>query len=126
MTKPILPVVAGPTASGKTDCAVALCQRLNGEVVSADSMQVYRGMELLTAVPTDAERRGVPHHLMSCVDPGERFSADAYRAAAKACIADILARGRQPVLCGGTGLYIDAVTRPMSFSMEGTARSGLT
>ena len=118
MDKPLLPVVTGPTASGKTACAVALCRRIGGEVVSADSMQIYRGMELLSAVPTPEERQGVPHHLMSCVDPAERFSADAYRAAAKACIADILARGHQPVLCGGTGLYIDAVTRPMSFSMK--------
>ena len=118
MSKPLLPVVAGPTASGKTACAVALCKLLDGEVVSADSMQVYRGMEVLSAVPDMAERGGVPHHLMSCVDPSTRFSADAYREAANACIADILSRGRQPVLCGGTGLYIDAVTRPMSFSME--------
>ena len=118
MSKPLLPVVAGPTASGKTACAVALCRLLEGEVVSADSMQVYRGMEVLSAVPDMAERGGVPHHLMSCVDPSTRFSADAYREAANACIADILSRGRQPVLCGGTGLYIDAVTRPMSFSME--------
>ena len=118
MTKPLLPVVAGPTASGKTACAVALCRRIGGEVVSADSMQIYRGMEVLSAVPDAAERGGVPHHLLSCVDPATRFSADAYREAANRCIAGILARGHQPVLCGGTGLYIDAVTRPMSFSME--------
>lgn len=121
MSKPLLPVVAGPTASGKTACAVALCRLLDGEVVSADSMQIYRGMEVLAAVPTAGERRGVPHHLMGFVDPACRFSADAYRDAAKACISEIAARGRQPVLCGGTGLYIDAVTRPMSFSRESDA-----
>ncbi len=116
--KPLLPVIAGPTASGKTACAVALCRLMDGEVVSADSMQVYRGMEVLSAVPTEAERQGIPHHMMGCVEPSARYTADAYRAAATACIADIRARGKLPVLCGGTGLYIDAVTRPMSFSRQ--------
>ena len=117
-TKPLLPVVAGPTASGKTACAVALCKLLDGEVVSADSMQVYQGMEVLSAVPDMAERGGIPHHMLCCVDPAARYTADAYREDANACIADIRARGRLPVLCGGTGLYINAVTRPMSFSRQ--------
>ena len=116
--KPLLPVVAGPTASGKTAIAVALCRMIDGEVVSADSMQVYRGMEVLSAAPDMEERRGVPHYLIGCVDPGARYTADAYREDAKAVIGDILSRGRMPVLCGGTGLYINAVTRPMSFSMQ--------
>ena len=116
--KPLLPVVAGPTASGKTACAVALCRLVGGEVVSADSMQVYRGMEVLSAVPGAEERRGIPHHLMSFVDPASRYTADAYREDARACVADIINRGNVPVLCGGTGLYINAVTRPMSFSMQ--------
>lgn len=114
--KPLLPVVAGPTASGKTACAVALCKRIGGEVVSADSMQIYRGMDVLSAKPTPQEMDGVPHHLIGCVDPARKYTADAFRVAAKACIADVLSRGKQPILCGGTGLYIDAVTRPMSFS----------
>ena len=118
MSKPILPVIAGPTASGKTACAVALCRLIGGEVVSADSMQIYSGMQILSAMPTPEEMRGVPHHLLGCVDPASGYSADAYREDAKACIADIFARGRMPVLCGGTGLYIDAVTRPMSFSTQ--------
>lgn len=117
-SKPLLPVVAGPTASGKTACAVALCRLAGGEVVSADSMQVYRGMEVLSAVPEQGERGGIPHHLMGVVDPALRYTADAYRADAKACIAEILGRGKLPVLCGGTGLYINAVTRPMSFSQQ--------
>lgn len=116
--KPLLPVIAGPTASGKTAVAVALCQMIGGEVVSADSMQIYSGMDVLSAMPTKEEMGGIPHHMMGCVDPGEKFSADAYRIAAKACIVDVIARGRMPVLCGGTGLYIDAVTRPMSFSQR--------
>lgn len=118
MDKPILPVVAGPTASGKTAVAVALCEMIGGEVVSADSMQVYSGMDILSARPTETEMRGVKHHLIGCVAPSRYYTADAYRADAKACIAEISARGKWPVLCGGTGLYIDAVTRPMSFSMQ--------
>ena len=116
--KPLLPVVAGPTASGKTACAAALCRLIGGEVVSADSMQVYKGMDVLSAMPSKAEMRDVPHHLLGFVDPARRYTADAYREDAKRCIADIRSRGRQPVLCGGTGLYINAVTRPMSFSMQ--------
>ena len=118
MEKTILPVIAGPTASGKTACAVALCQRIGGEVVSADSMQIYSGMEILSAAPSDDETQGVPHHMIGCVDPASGYSADAYREDAKACIARIVAREHVPVLCGGTGLYIDAVTRPMSFSRQ--------
>ena len=117
-SRPLLPVVAGPTASGKSACAVALCRLIGGEVVSADSMQVYRGMELLSAVPDGVERGGIPHHLLAFVSPDTRYTADAYRADARACIAGIRARGRMPVLCGGTGLYINAVTRPMSFSEQ--------
>ena len=118
MDKPILPVIAGPTASGKTAIAVALCQLIDGEVVSADSMQIYSGMEILSARPTEGEMQGIPHHLLGCVDPASGYSADAYRQDAKACIAEIYQRGHMPVLCGGTGLYIDAVTRPMSFSTQ--------
>ena len=116
--RPLLPVVAGPTASGKSACAVALCKLIGGEVVSADSMQVYRGMEVLSAVPDMEERGGVPHHLLCHVPPDARYTADAYREDANAAIAEIRARGSVPVLCGGTGLYINAVTRPMSFSMQ--------
>ena len=116
--KPVLPVIAGPTASGKTAVAVALCLLLGGEVISADSMQVYSGMDVLSAMPTVREMRGVRHHMLGCVDPGEKYTADAYREAAKACIHDVIKRGKVPVLCGGTGLYIDAVTRPMSFSQK--------
>ena len=124
MEKPILPVIAGPTASGKTACAVALCRILDGEVISADSMQIYAGMDVLSAKPTEREMGGVPHHLLGCVDPGTKYSADAYRVDAKACISDIVERGHMPVLCGGTGLYIDAVTRPMSFSQRSDEPGG--
>jgi len=118
MQKTILPVVAGPTASGKTACAVMLAKLMGGEVVSADSMQIYSGMDILSAKPSPEEMLGVRHHLLGFVDPKERYTADAYRMDAKACIRDIVNRSRVPVLCGGTGLYINAVTRPMSFSEQ--------
>lgn len=114
--KPILPVIAGPTASGKTACAVALARLIGGEIISADSMQIYRGMNVLSAIPTPEEMQGVAHHMIAFAPPTARYSADAYREDANACIADVLSRGRMPILCGGTGLYINAVTRPMSFS----------
>lgn len=114
--KPKLIVIAGPTASGKTACAVQLCKRIGGEVVSADSMQIYRGMDVLSAKPTPDETGGIPHHMLGVADPAEKFSAPKYRDMARTEIARIYARGAQPVLCGGTGLYINAVTRPMEFS----------
>lgn len=116
MSKPKLIVVAGPTASGKTACAVELCRRIGGEVVSADSMQIYRGMDVLSAMPTQEEMRGVPHHMLGIADPSEKYSAASYRDRANEVIADIRARGAAPVVCGGTGLYINALTRPLSFS----------
>jgi len=112
-------VVSGPTASGKTAVAVEICLQLGGEVVSADSMQIYRGMDIGTAKPTAREMRGVPHHLLGITDPGAAFSAAAYREKAIEAIEDIFARGRTPVVCGGTGLYIDALTRPLGFSAQG-------
>jgi len=109
-------VVAGPTASGKTACAVELCKMIGGEVVSADSMQIYRGMDVLTAMPTRQEMQDIPHHMLGIADPIEKYSAAKYRDQAKRVIEEIHARGKWPVLCGGTGLYINAVTRPMEFS----------
>ena len=117
--KLFLPVITGPTASGKTSCAVELCRMLNGEVISADSMQVFCGMEILSAAPTQAEQRGVPHHMIGVAQPTQPFSAAIYREMAAVIIAEVAARGSQPVICGGTGLYIDALTRPMSFSETG-------
>ena len=117
--KPKLLVIAGPTASGKTACAVETALRLNGEIVSADSMQVYREMDILSATPRPEEMRGVRHHMLGVVSPREHFSAAAYREGALRAIADLRDRGKLPILCGGTGLYINAVTRPMSFSAQG-------
>ena len=116
MNKQKLIVIAGPTASGKTACAVELCRRIGGEVISADSMQIYRGMDILSARPTQAEMGGIAHHLLGFADPAEKFSAPKYRELARKKIDEIHARGHMPVLCGGTGLYINAVIRPMDFS----------
>lgn len=117
--KILLPVITGPTASGKTACAIELCGMLNAEVVSADSMQVFTGMEVLSAAPDEVEKRGIVHHMIGVASPEEPFSAAKYRDMAAGCIADIVSREKQPVICGGTGLYIDALTRPMSFSESG-------
>lgn len=116
MNKQKLIVIAGPTASGKTACAVELCRRIGGEVISADSMQIYRGMDILSARPTRDEMGGIAHHLLGFADPAEKFSAPKYRELARKKIDEIHARGHMPVLCGGTGLYINAVIRPMDFS----------
>lgn len=112
-------VICGPTASGKSELAVRLSRLIGGEVVSCDSMQLYRGMDIGTATPTEAEMGGVPHHLLSVLEPGTPCSAAAYRKLALPVIEEIRERGKAPVLCGGSGLYIDALTRPMGFSVEG-------
>ncbi len=111
-----LAVVAGPTASGKTALAVELALRLGGEVISADSMQIYKGMDIATAKPTAEEMRGVPHHLIGFLDPAEAFSVADYAALAHRTIRKVYERGRLPILAGGTGLYIDAVTDNLSFA----------
>lgn len=102
-------VVAGPTASGKTALAVALAARVGAEVVSADSQQLYRGLDVGTAKPTPEERRAVPHHLLDVAEPGEGWDAARFVRAADAAIAGIVARGRVPLVVGGTGLYLRAL-----------------
>jgi tRNA dimethylallyltransferase len=102
-------VVAGPTASGKTSLAIALARRLGGEIVNADSQQVYRGLDAGTAKPTAAERAAAPHHLLDVVAPGEAMDAARYVALADTAIASIAARGRVPIVAGGTGLYLRAL-----------------
>jgi tRNA dimethylallyltransferase len=104
-------VIAGPTGVGKTASAVALARRVPIEVISADSRQVYRGMDLATGKPTAEERRQVPHHLVDIVDPDDRYHAERFRRDARAVIASVERRGRLPVVVGGTGLYIRALLR---------------
>jgi tRNA dimethylallyltransferase len=108
-------VVAGPTAGGKTALGVSLGEALGGEVVSADSMQIYRGMEIASAKPRPEEMRGVPHHLIGEIDPSERFSVARYAQAAREVIAGIISRGKVPILVGGAGLYIQAVAENLHF-----------
>lgn len=108
--------VVGPTASGKTALAVKLAQRFNGEVVSADSMQIYKGMTIATAKPTEEEMCGIPHHLIDFLPPEEPFSVSQYVTLAKKAINDIAERGKLPVLCGGTGLYVRSLVENIQFS----------
>ncbi len=114
--------VAGPTASGKTGLAVALAKVLDGEVVSCDSMQIYRGMDVGTAKPTKAEMQGIPHHLLDVADPGEEFSVGRYVELADAAVQDILARGKTALICGGTGLYMDSLILGRQFAVPRTGK----
>ena len=110
--------VVGPTASGKTALAIALAKELGGEIVSADSMQIYRGMDIATAKPTPEEMAEVPHHLIGFWPPEKPFSVAQYALLAREKIDDILRRGRVPVLCGGTGLYIKAIVDHIQYEEE--------
>lgn len=124
---PKILVITGPTATGKTALGVTLAKMLDGEVVSADSMQVYRGMDIGTAKPGREEMQGVIHHMLDVASPFEAYSAARYVEDAAVCIAGILARGRLPILVGGTGLYIDSLVSGRDFAEMDTAlRSGLS
>ena len=108
--------IAGPTASGKTALAVALAKELDAEVISCDSMQIYRGMDIGTAKPTREEMQGIPHHMLDVADPGEDFSVSRYCEMATPIMDDILSRGKHVIVAGGTGLYMDALIRGNSFA----------
>ena len=111
---PVLAVV-GPTASGKTTLAVELAKRLGGEIVSADSMQIYKGMDIASAKPTEAEKQGIPHHMMDFLPPETPYSVAEYVKAARACILEIYKRQKLPILVGGTGLYVDSLLTGTQF-----------
>lgn len=113
--KPKILVVAGPTASGKTKIGVELAKRLNGEIISADSMQIYKHMNIGTAKPTSEEMQNIPHHLIDFVELGENFSVVQYKEMATKCIEDILSRGKVPIFVGGTGLYINSITEEIKY-----------
>ncbi len=108
--------LVGPTGVGKTELSLQLAERLRAEIISADSMQVYRGMDIGTAKATAQERERVPHHLIDLVDPDEEFSAAQYQELARAAIAQVAARGHLPILVGGTGLYVRAALDPYEFT----------
>ncbi len=107
--RPLLLAIVGPTAAGKTALAVQLAQRLSGEIISADSRQIYRGMDIGTAKPTPAEQAAVPHHLIDICNPNEPYSLATYQAQVQQALAAIYARGNTPLLVGGTGQYLAAV-----------------
>lgn len=109
-------VVVGPTASGKTKLAVEIAKRYNGEIVSADSMQIYKYMDIGTAKPTEEEKQGIAHHLISIVEPTETFTLQDYLDRAKVCVDDILSRGKIPIIAGGTGLYVTSFIENISLS----------
>ena len=113
-----IPVIAvvGPTASGKTALSIAIAKAYGGEIVSADSMQIYKGMDIATAKPDLAERDGIPHHLMDFLNPEEPFSVSDYVRLANQAIDGIHSRGRIPVLVGGTGLYVDSLIENITFT----------
>ncbi|MDY4599172.1 MAG: tRNA (adenosine(37)-N6)-dimethylallyltransferase MiaA, partial [Candidatus Faecousia sp.] len=108
--------IAGPTASGKTALAVELAKELNGEVVSCDSMQVYRRMDIGTAKPTREEMQGIPHHMIDVAEPDEDFSVSRYCDMASPIVDDIVARGKTAIIAGGTGLYMDSLIRGNAFA----------
>ncbi len=108
MNKRII-AIAGPTAVGKTALSLALAERLSGEIISCDSMQIYRGMDIGTAKPTADEMAKIPHHLINAVSPSSAYSSADYERDARAALADVLARGKTPIFCGGTGLYLESV-----------------
>ncbi|MDU3524576.1 tRNA (adenosine(37)-N6)-dimethylallyltransferase MiaA [Clostridium sp.] len=115
MKKKVL-VIAGPTAVGKTDLSIKLAKELNGEIISTDSMQIYKYMDIGSAKITKEEMCGVPHHMIDVVDPSTPFSVADYKEMAQKCIDDIISRGKLPILTGGTGLYINALTCNMNFT----------
>ncbi len=116
MAQPTILCIVGPTACGKTTLGVLLAEKLGGEVVSVDSMQIYRGMTVGTAAPTEREMRGIPHHMVAIADPEENWSVAKFTEEADKCIQDILSRGKLPILVGGTGLYLDAIIAGRNFA----------
>lgn len=124
MNKTKILAVVGPTASGKSALALAMAERLSGEIISCDSMQVYRRMDIGTAKPTEAERAAVRHHMIDIVEPTQAFTCADYVAEAMRAIEDCASRGKLPIVCGGTGLYLDALLRGSDFA-EGGADENL-
>ena len=113
---PQIITIAGPTASGKTALSILLAKEMDGEIVSCDSMQVYKDMDIGTAKPTREEQAGIPHHMLSVAEPWEDFSVSRYCAMADPIVEDILRRGKSPIIVGGTGLYMDALIRGNAFA----------
>lgn len=115
MKKPLF-IVVGPTATGKTSIGIELSKRLNGEIISADSAQIYKGMDIGTAKPSMAERAGIVHHMIDIITPDTPYSVACYQKDALDCIHHVIEKGKIPIVVGGTGLYINAITYPMTFA----------
>ncbi len=115
---PLVLAIVGPTASGKSALAMEVARRTGGEIISCDSMQIYRGMDIGTAKPTEEERAEVPHHLIDIVPPSVEFSCADYRVLARQAVADIVSRGKLPIFCGGTGLYLDSALEEERFAPD--------
>ena len=112
-------VIAGPTAVGKSALGIELAKKLNGEIVSADSMQIYKAMDVGTAKVTEEEMEGIPHHLIDIVEPDVNFNVNDFKNMANVVIYDILSRGKLPIMVGGTGFYIQAVLKDVDFTEYG-------
>ncbi|WOV86044.1 tRNA (adenosine(37)-N6)-dimethylallyltransferase MiaA [Sporosarcina oncorhynchi] len=110
--------IVGPTASGKTALSIELAKTIDGEIINGDAMQVYRGLDIGTAKITEEEKRGIPHHLFDCKDPADSFSVAEYQSVVRQAIEDISRRGKQPIIVGGTGLYIQSVLFDFRFTEE--------
>jgi tRNA dimethylallyltransferase len=117
--KPLALCVTGPTATGKTEVAVAVCEALDGEIIAMDSMQVYQKLSIGTALPSFKERKNVPHHMLSIIPPDGFFAVYDYQQKARETMHQILQTGKLPVFCGGTGLYLQSVIHPLSFTKAG-------
>lgn len=113
--KPKVIVIVGPTASGKTDLSIRLAKEMNGEIISADSMQIYKKMTIGTAKPTEEEMQGIVHHMIDIVEPNEDFNVAKYKKMAEDKIEEILSKGKQPIIVGGTGLYVDTLIKGIEF-----------
>ena len=109
MDKPKVIVICGPTASGKTALSIELAKKINGEIISSDSMQIYKDMDIGTAKPTVEEMEGITHHLIGFVEPNKRYSVAEFKKDAEKAIEEIIAKGKTPIIVGGTGLYVDSL-----------------
>ena len=118
MNKPTVIVIAGPTASGKSGLAIELAKKINGEIISADSMQVYKEMDIGTAKVTKEEMQGIRHYMIDVIEPDKRYNVSEYKKQAERYIEEILKKGKMPIICGGTGLYINSLIYGIEFANE--------
>ena len=116
MEKPNVIVICGPTASGKTALSIELAKKINGEIISADSMQIYKEMDIGSAKPTEEEQQGIKHYMLDFVEPSKRYSVAEYKKEAEHCIEQILSKGKVPIIVGGTGLYVNSLIYGIEYS----------